>query len=360
MNIVLFDKPLTKKELVHEILISCNHILDVDVIREDIVNYRELNNKIYPFLYSIKEYSKISKENKKQLLSIDHILFYQYPEYDFTSRKIQIVNNQKTKNYISSEYKKPLEHFVSKLNIPLFLNNTSLSDLQYQSNIAENLSIIEQNLLIIQKSYLNNSKKWAIYVYIYKDIIEELLKSSSFNKEEIQNIEDIFNNIKTLLAIVESDIANMEHLLQKQSMYQIQKENYEYIKLLENINYIEIKLTPLENSEWIYDHCSGFKITQIGDNFRIFSEFPDKLLTLYSKILSLKKKNLVFLKMDNVDENQYENTITHTIETNSNIWAYVYYKMYGENIDYSQKNDYEVTNILNTAKKLNLPIEYLI
>lgn len=358
MNVVLFDKPLTKTDLMNETLCSCSHVLELDVMREDLINYSEIDKEIYPFQYSIKETNSTSKTDKKKLGSIDHLLFFQYPEFQPTLSNLESRSLIKS---VSSEFRKPLNTFIENIiDIPqTIIDNSSFDDLQYQLNVGINLSIIETNLSMIQKSYLKNSKKWAINVYIYKDIIEELL-TFSFNTDELQHMQNILNNIKTLLAIVQSDIASMEYSLQKKSMYQIQKENHDYAKLLENINYIEIKLKPLDNSMWIYEMCSGYTITQIGDDFRISSEFPDKLLSLYSKILSLNKNNLVFLKMEKSNEMYQKNAITHTIEGNSNVWAYVYYKMFGENIKYTQKNDYAVQNIVNTAKKLNLPIEYLI
>jgi len=357
MNIVLFDKPMTKKELMYETLCSCSHVLELDVVREDLINHQKLENEVYPFQYSIKENNTIiSKKERKNLSSIDHLLFLQYPEYNSKSNNIEsIIEREST----SVEYRKSLSKFIDEITIPPLFKNNFLNDLQYELNIGVNLSIIKDNLSIIQKSHLTSSKHWAINVYVYNDIIEKLLKFP-FNSKELTTMQNILNNIKTLLKIVQSDIANMEHSLQKKSIYQIQKENHQYVELLQNINYIEIKLKPLESSEWIYDTCSGFRISQIGDEFRIYSEFPDKLLALYSKILSLKKNNFIVLKMDEINEIQHKNTITHKIEANSNVWAYVYYKMFGENIEYSQKNDYAVTNILNTAKKLNLPIEYLI
>lgn len=359
MNVVLFDKPMTKKELMYETLCSCSHILELDVVREDLINYKKIENVIYPFQYSIKESnSNISSKEKRIFSNIDHLLFLQYPEYMSKSNTVNIKLISEKKS-TSLEYKKLLCKFIDKIDIPVLFENDFLSNLEYNSSIEINLSIITKNLSIIQKSYLNNSKKWAIYVYLYKDIITELLKFK-FNVEEIKNMNNILNNINTLLSIVQSEIINIEHSLQKKSMYQIQKENHQYAELLENINYIEIQLKPCDNSEWIYDICSGFKVSQIGDDFQIFSEYPDKLLSLYSKILSLNKNNFISLKMDEINTTQSNKAITHKIETNSNIWAYVYYKMFGENIEYSQKNDLEVTKILETAKKLNLPIEYLI
>ena len=358
MNVVLFDKPMTKKELMYETLCSCSHLLELDVVREDLISYKKIENIIYPFQYSIKESnSNISTKEKKIFSNIDHLLFLQYPEYMVESNivNMKLISEKST----SLEYKKVLCKFIDKIDIPVLFTNEFLSDLEYNSSIEINLSIIKKNLSIIQKSYLDNSKKWAIYVYLYKDIITELLKFK-FNTEELKNMNNILNSINTLLSIVQSEINNIEYSLQKKSIYQIQKENHQYAQLLDNISYIEIQLKPLDNCEWIYNICSGFKISQIGDNFRISSEFPDKLLSLYSKILSLNKNNFISLKMDKINKTQSNNAITHKIETNSNIWAYVYYKMFGENIEYSQKNDLEVNNVLETAKKLNLPIEYLI
>tara|TARA_Y100000741_G_scaffold104275_2_gene77882 strand:+ start:9348 stop:10424 length:1077 start_codon:yes stop_codon:yes gene_type:complete len=348
----MFDVPQTKNQIMMEAIKTCKHLIEIDYLR-DSVDIESQNNedKIYAFTSTIKELKTNSKKDQEIIGRYKHLLFYDYPDFADT-----IVSGA-SGIPASPLYKSVLSELVTNIYIPeLIKTQNNLDDISQTSTVEDGIRIISNNLSKIQKLRLSESRKWSVYVYVYKDILTELL-SKTFNTNEVDLIQKLLNDVNVLLELVKYEIENMDLNTEKNDINMVRVKNKQYENLFDRIECIEVHIKESDDGKWLKDLAKGFSITMNGDKLFIRSDSSEKLMNLYSNISS-NPQIIVFLRMNDCKET-CDNTIQHVMETNASPWAYTYYLMFGENAQYTDENDKLVAEIIDVSKKLNLPIDYM-
>jgi len=352
MSMLTCDIPQTKSQIMIEAIKNCKHLLEIDYLRDNLdVDDHVTEDKIYAFKSTIRECNKICKKDKEVLGKYSHILFYDYPDFADT------VISGMSKIASSPLYKSLLTNLVSNINIPkLIQSQNNLDDISQETSVEDAIRIITNNLEKIQTLRLSESRKWSVYVYVYKDILTELM-SRNFNKNELNSIQKLLNDVNVLLELVKSEIDNMDLNSDRNNLNMLRIKNKQYENLFDRIECIEVHIKETDNGNWLKNIAKGFNITMNGNRLFIRSEYPDKLMELYSNISS-NEEAITFLRMNSCKQS-CDNTIEHTMETNATPWAYTYYLMFGENAVYNEQNDKLVEEIIDMSKKLDLPIDYI-
>ena len=188
MSMLTCDIPQTKSQIMTEAIKNCKHLLEIDYLRDDLdIDDHNTEDKIYAFKSTIRECTKITKKDKESLGKYSHILFYDYPDFADT------VLSGMSKIASSPLYKSLLTELVSNINIPkLIQSQNDLDDISQETSVEDAIRIITNNLAKIQTLRLSESRKWSVYVYVYKDILTELV-SRNFNKNELNAIQKLLN-----------------------------------------------------------------------------------------------------------------------------------------------------------------------
>ncbi len=357
MGVILSDSPKLKSEIMKEGVLCCRHVLELDYLRENIdtESYKDNEEPINAFTYSIKEIPVLSEKQQKQLGKYKHLLFFNYPDYNILldeNAEIGVKNDSLLYNF-------KLNKLVSNIEIPKLIRELNdLQNITSENSVKESLDIIQNNLSKIRRENLADSRKWGIYLYYYKDIISQL-KTRNFHNHEMSILNTIFDEINILLQIVKFEINNIDIISNNENIDEIKNKNYEYKEILDRIDYIQVNVKSSDDGEWLKNMTNGYTVKMNGDMLIIRSDLPEKLLELYSKICNISDTNVNLKMLKNYKENIGEKQNLTVVETESTPWAYTHNLVFGKNAEYNKDNDEMVSEIVTVSDNLKLPLEYI-
>tara|TARA_Y100000389_G_scaffold198551_1_gene235274 strand:+ start:6873 stop:7979 length:1107 start_codon:yes stop_codon:yes gene_type:complete len=364
---LLFSELKSKENLFSENLKSCSHIVELDFIRTDfdmcLSKWSEFNNskdKIHVLGYSIREFK--STEHSYKLHTYPNLLFVDYPDYnENTSTNIQYE--------MSDEYYKVINTFFDIYIIPDILKHESIIEISNNQKINEIIDTIETNIDYIQKSHIDNLNRFAVYIQLYIDLLYEIT-SCKFSSREHEKIQTDLKNINFLKVAVELDIQNRENHIDKNKYLELANKNKFYISILNRIEYLEI---TFKNSEvmpndiaWIKNleikSCNmyNFHIENKGTFVRIYNLKDNSLLLcLYSNLIQYSHIDVQLIMSKDEFTEDSNDIVPHTIEISSTPWAYVFNRLYGDDVNYTKEKDQNVIEVLEHIKKTGITPEYI-
>lgn len=350
MNIVLLDVPKKNGEFLKESLCHCKHILDLDFLRDEMPSNIADDEPTYAFTHTVREKAKLSKYNRRKLGEHLHILFFEYPEHNLLDDE----DDDECTLYgccISTIVE-------TKVQLPDFFTQQGLIDISPLYSVSDCINIMSRNVNTI-KDNLDNEKTWVVHAHMYRSILEELNRLS-FNYKDKQILIALLDKVDIILHYYRNESQKMDIVTERNILRDVKAKNEEYCSILDKIESVEITLEPNDNGDWLYDFTEEFNIMMNGDLITIRSAEPEKLIDLYSKLSSIMKGRIRLVVNDCSTNDTQKRMETHVIEGESTPWAYVFYRMYGENAKYTKDRDDKVNEVIKISNKMQIPIDYVI
>tara|TARA_Y100000389_G_scaffold202403_1_gene247559 strand:- start:12913 stop:13968 length:1056 start_codon:yes stop_codon:yes gene_type:complete len=334
----------------------CNHILELDYLREGYIPKDIIN----PLTYIIKKEDciKSHNENIDFYRNCKHIKLHNYPELDERVLKSRI----KQKSIHTELYKnRSIENLcVIITNIPDSIKNEQFDDIHSNMTIYDIVNLIKRNISKINP-YEMDRIEWVSYIYNYKKILEDIyklnLKLSSIEKDTLI---DITKDVNLLILLVKSEYERRDTINKYEKINVLQEKCDTYEKTLNMIESVEIILSTDDDGEWLtrnYDK-NEFSINMQGDSIKLYSTNSKSLLEMYSN-LSYRENTNVYLRIsESKNKCDSNNVITEQIQSNSSEWAYVFQKLYLHD-ECTFEKDKNVQDILTFCETIKLHVDIL-
>ena len=351
MSILLEGLSKSKKEITKDAISHCRSVLELDFLREDIEYVEKETDIVYGYLYSIKKLNKNKKSS--ELGKYSSLLFLEYPDSFEKENSINVLERD------SIILLWPVSKVVTNIiKIPNFLIKSVFTPINDNTLNKDVLEIIKNSIETIQN---NNYKShfWAIYMFQYKDILNSF-ETKSFNNSELREIQILLNEINLLTLIIKKDLENYELIAERDSLKLINEKNIDYQNMLNSIDHIEVIISKEDNGLWINQFLDKFEVNMNGDKLNIRSEISKDMFELYSKLFIISKAKKAEISLIMLDIKLTNNSVKHIIETETSPWAYTFYRMFGEGVEYSNDKDLKVRELLEISNDLNISVEYLL
>lgn len=356
-----------QRELFDETLQCCSHIIELDFMRKDFEHstseWREFEKdkeKIHVLSYTILENNTINHSLKFAFLP--NLLFVDYPNY--------VDSHIKNTNDMSDEFHQNVKSIYNIPLLPLILKQESVIDIDNNLQVNEVMEFIEKNLTNIQENYSNNLNKFAIYIQLYIDILNEFAKCRFTNREH-KRVQSNLKHTNFLKVAVELDVQSKEVQIDKNKYEEMTRKNNYFVSLMNKVDYLEVTFknneVTDENVNWInqlkIDESKSVIFVVENKGTYIIVRYDDDsslLLSLYSELSQFKQidVNLVMSKDEVIEHN--DEIVPHTIEISSTPWAYVFNKLYGNDTKYTKEKDEKVQEVLVHVNKTGISAEYIL
>ena len=402
----------------HILLMERNSMYDSFIAHKEIAtnifeydHFRYLNakNKMGNRVNDIRENSLLSslvETNYKESLIKDpilrekiflntHILFVDFirKSYDYHNHHIdqehvkkEDVNNpqnryllddiQEDKELDNSNY--TLGELASIQDIPLHLRNDTVEELNNNMSVIQALTLLRSNIHAMKSVGLSNAE-FIIYIVTYYMFISELQKKiDKLSNDEINLLKDLQDETEVLYLSIQVNISNeklcSENTYLRNELSKTTVSRDSYLNVLERIDKIEIIFINHEDISFnntkieyvLRDITYEYNLKNNENNtFTINMKNPNEIFSLYKFLYEYYYTNstefipLLIIKPDG-QKIDTQDTFIHKIEAKSTSWSYVFYRLYGPRVPFSEERDKTVKSILELSNVNGIPLDLLL
>ena len=205
--------------------------------------------------------------------------------------------------------------------------------------------------------------EWAIYIYQYKSVLDQLLTMiQDFTQRETEAVTGLVNDISVLLILIKTDMEVSALTEECESLKKVNEQNNNYQSLLDCIVSVDVCLEEADTGNWLSEEfvTDDFTLMMVGDVVSMKSSAADKVLELYSKLSTRPDTKAVLVMNEAGARVEKTDLIHHIIEGESTLWAYVFYKMFGTHAIYTKERNAMVEEMIQTSQRLGISVDFLV
>lgn len=215
----------------------------------------------------------------------------------------------------------------------------------------------------------HNSRNCVLYTMTYYLLMKELVNfNHHFREDERDLVLNIHSEISMFFLYVKESATNKtiseEHEQLVKTNENERQRNINIEKSLNSITGIELDIdTSADYYSEIVDVLNSESCEVLHDKIiRVESKSAADLLAIYSKLIEIANKNKKkFIPVLSISQNtNVLPSYNHEMHNHASQWAYVFYRLYGANVSYSDEKNLEVNAIIEISKKTNISVDFFV